>query len=117
MMESGDALWVGIEVIRTSGLSKRTKKNYSYGWRIWASCCQEAEIGPMAATGDDALRWLGSGERKPNGVRDTRKAVSFVYQRLGMASPLRDRRVMRALFGESGRYVTGRKGSIAKGSW
>ena len=106
MMESGDALWVGIEVIRASCLSKRTKKNYSYGWRIWASCCQEAGVAPMAATGDDALRWLGSGERNSNEVRDTRKAVNFVYQRLGIASPLRERRVMRALFGESGRYGT-----------
>ena len=105
-MESGDAQWVGFEVIRASGLSKKTKTNYSLGWRRWACCCQGAGVGPLAATGDDALRWLGSGERNPNEFRDTRKAVNFVYQRLGMASPLRERRVMRALFGESGRYGT-----------
>ena len=103
-MVKGDAQWVGLEVIRASGLSKRTKKNYSLGWRRWASCSEEAGVGPLAATGDDGLRWLGSGERNAYEVRDTRKAVSFVYQRLGMASPLRERRVMRALFGESGRY-------------
>ena len=56
-------------------------------------------MGALAATGDDALRWLGSGEKSHFEVRDTRKAVNFVYQRLGMASPLRERRVVAALRG------------------
>ena len=79
---------------------------YSKESRTPVFCCEEARVGPLAATSDDVLRWLDSGERSPNEVRNTRKAVSFVYQRLGMASPMRERRVMRALFGESGRYGT-----------
>ena len=101
---SEDAQQVGLSVIQASGLSDRTKQNYARDWRKWAAWFDEAGVSPMAATGDDALRWLGSRERNRFEVRDVRKAVSFVYQRLGMASPVRDRRVMAAVPGATGAY-------------
>ena len=103
---SEDALQVGLSVIQASDLSDRTKKNYTEGWRKWSGWFGERGVSPLAATGDDALRWLDSRERNRFEVRDVRKAVSFVYQRLGMASPVRDRRVMAAAPGATGTYGT-----------
>ena len=103
---SEDALQVGLSVIQASDLSDRTKKNYTRDWRKWAGWFGETGVSPLAATGEDALRWLESSERKRFEVRDVRKAVSFVYQRLGMASPVRDRRVMAAVPGATGTYGT-----------
>lgn len=103
---SEDALQAGLSVIQASDLSERTKKNYTQGWRKWSGWFGETGVSPLAATGDDALRWLNSRERNRFEVLDVRKAVSFVYQRLGMASPVRDRCVMAAVPGATGVYGT-----------
>ena len=103
---SENALQAGLSVIQASDLSERTKKNYAQGWRKWSRWFGETGVSPLAATGDDALRWLNSREGNRFEVRDVRKAVSFVYQRLGMASPVRDRRVMAAVPGATGAYGT-----------
>ena len=96
------ALQVGLDLVRASELSRKTKTNYCWAWRRWVGACQDLDIPSLGATADDALRWLQAGQRSRNEVRETRKALSFVHQALGLASPLRERRVMHALFGQDG---------------
>ena len=103
-MELKGPEWLGLEIIQASGLKPKGKKDYSYRWRRWVSWCAEAGVSALSATGDDALLWLRHEKRAPSAVKETRKAVSLVYRALGMASPFRERRVMRELFGGNGRY-------------
>ena len=106
MMDPTGPLWLGREVIQASHLRTKGKTTYAYRWRRWVSWCEEAGVSALAATGDDALRWLRHEERKPSVVKETRKAVNLVYRSLEKASPFRERRVMRELFGGNGRYGT-----------
>ena len=103
MTESGDAKTVVLGLIEDSGLKESVKKEYARRWRRWSSWCEENRVDPLAATGDDALRWIGAAEGSWFRL-EVRLAVNFVYQGLGMASPLREWQVMRALFGGNGRY-------------
>ena len=103
-MEPKGPKWLGLELIQASGLKRKGIKNYSYRWRQWVSWCAEAGVSALAATADDALLWLRHEERSPSMVKETKKAVSLVYRALGMGSPFRERRVMREVFGENGRY-------------
>ena len=102
-MESGDGKTMGLGVIEASGLKESVKKEYARRWRRWSSWCEENGVDPLAATGGDALRWIGAAEGSLFRL-EVRLAVNFVYQALGMASPLREWQVMRALFGGNGRY-------------
>ena len=103
-MESGSGKTVGLGVIEASVLKESVKKEYARRWRRWSSWCEENGVDPLAATGGDALRWIGAAEGSLFRL-EVRQAVNFVYQSLGMASPLREWRVMRALFGGNGRYA------------
>ena len=103
-MEPKGPEWLGLEVIRASDLKPKGIKDYSYRWRRWVSWCDEMGVSPLAATADDALLWLCHEERPRSMVKETKKAVSLVYRALGMGSPFRERRVMREVFGENGRY-------------
>ena len=103
-MEPKGPEWLGLEVIRASDLKPKGIKDYSYRWRRWVSWCDEMGVSPLAATADDALLWLRHEERPRSMVKETKKAVSLVYRALGMGSPFLERRVMREVFGENGRY-------------
>ena len=106
MMESKGPQWLGVELIQASGLKPQGKKSYASRWRGWTSWSDEMGVSALAATVDDALLWLRHAERSPSMVRETKKAVSLVYRALGMASPFQERRAMREVFGENGRYGT-----------
>ena len=101
-MEPKGPEWLGLEVIRASDLKPRGMQTYSCRWRAWSSWCAEVGVSALAASGDDALLWLRHEKRSRSMVSDTRKAVNLVYQTLGMASPLRERVVMREVFPDSG---------------
>ena len=103
-MEPKGPEWLGVEVIRASDLKPKGVKAYSSRWRGWVSWCDEMGVSPLAATADDALLWLRHEERPRSMVQETKKAVSLVYRALGMGSPFQERRVMREIFGENGRY-------------
>ena len=103
-MEPKGPKWLGLELIQASGLKLKGMKVYSCRWRRWVSWCDEMGVSALAATADDALLWLRHEERSPSVVKDTKKAISLVYRALGMGSPFRERRVMREVFGENGRY-------------
>ena len=103
-MEPKGPEWLGLEIIQASGLKPRGMKTYSCRWRAWSSWCAEVGVSALAASGDDALLWLRHEKRSRSMVSDTRKAVNLVYQTLGMASPLRERVVMREVFPDSGRH-------------
>lgn len=104
-MEHGPE-WLGLELIRASDIKPKGIKEYSSGWRRWVSWCEEMGVPALAATGDDAVRWLRHEERKEWMVKETRKAASLVYRDLGMASPFAERAAMREVFGANGRYGT-----------
>ena len=104
-MEHGPE-WLGLELIRASGIKPKGIGAYSSGWRRWVSWCEEMGVPALAATGDDAVRWLRHEERKEWVVQETRKAVSLIYRALGMASPFQERQAKRELFGGDGRYGT-----------
>ena len=101
-MEPKGPKWLGLQVIEASDLRPKGMKTYSYRWRRWVSWCDEMEVSALAATGDDAILWLRHEKLSRSIVSDTRKAVNFVYQNLGMASPFRERVVMREVFPDSG---------------
>ncbi len=103
MIEPKGPEWLGLELIQASGLKPKGKKAYSCRWRGWVSWCHEMGVSALAATADDALMWLRHEQRSRSMVMETRKAVNFVYQNLGMASPFRERAVMREVFPNSGR--------------
>ena len=103
-MEPKGPEWLGVEIIQASDLKPKGVKAYSSRWRGWVSSCDEMGVSPLAATADDALLWLRHEQRSRSMVQDTKKAVSLVYRALGMGSPFRERRVMREVFGENGRY-------------
>lgn len=108
-MVSRDPLWVGLEVIRESELSRGAKAEYSRGWEIWVADCGGLGVGPLSATVDDALRWLEACERTPREVGIARRGVSFVFKSLGMVSPLKGKRIVLALNGEGGGVVGSEK--------
>ena len=103
-MEPKGPKWLGLELIKTSGLKPKGMRVYSDRWRQWVPWCEEVGVSALAASGDDALLWLRHEERSPSMVKDTRKAVSLVYRMLGMACPFHERRAMREVFGANGRY-------------
>ena len=103
-MEPKGPKWLGLQVIEASDLRPKGMKTYSCRWRRWVSWCDEMGVSALAATADDALLWLRHEKRSRSIVTDTRKAVNFVYQNLGMASPFRERVVMREVFPDSGRH-------------
>ena len=103
-MEPKGPRWLGLEVIQASDLKPKGIKAYSCRWRRWVSWCDEVGVSALGATADDAILWLRHEERSPSMVKETRKAVSLVYRALGMGSPFRERRVMREVFGDNGRY-------------
>ena len=103
-MEPKGPRWLGLEVIQASDLKSKGIKAYSCRWRGWVSWCDEVGVSALGATADDAILWLRHEERSPSMVKETRKAVSLVYRALGMGSPFRERRVMREVFGDNGRY-------------
>ena len=103
-MEPKGPKWLGLEVIQASGLKRKGIKAYSCRWRGWVFWCEEVGVSALAATADDALLWLRHEERSRSMVKETKKAVSLVYRALGIGSPFRERRVMREVFGENGRY-------------
>ena len=103
-MEPKGPEWLGLELIRASGMKRKGKNALSSRWRGWVSWCAEAGVSALAATGDDAVGWLRHEERKAWMVKETKKAVSLVYRALGMASPFAERRAMREVFGGNGRY-------------
>ena len=103
-MEPKGPEWLGLGIIQASGLKPRGMKTYSCRWRAWSSWCAEVGVSALAASGDDALLWLRHEKRSRSMVSDTRKAVNLVYQTLGMASPFRERVVMRDVFPDSGRH-------------
>ena len=104
MMEPKGPEWLGVELIQASGLKPKGMRAYEHGWRRWVSWCAEVGVSALAASGDDALLWLRHEQRKPWEVKETKKAISLVYRALGMASPFGERRAMREVFGENGRY-------------
>ena len=111
-MEPKGPKWLGVQVIEASDLKPKGVKVYSCRWCRWVSWCAEVGVSALAATGDDALLWLRHVERSTSMVSDTRRAVNFVYQNLGMASPFRERVVMREVFPDSGLH-----GPEAEYSW
>ena len=114
-MAVADAERVGLDLVRASGLSAKGKQRYSWGWRVWVTYFREAGVSPLAVTVDEALKWRESQEWRPNTLKEIRKAVNFVYNTLGLASPLRQRQFRSALFGVSGtaaEYCGGNQSSL-----
>ena len=111
-MEPKGPEWLGVQVIEAADLKPERVKFYSSRWRRWVSWCAEVGVSALAATGDDALLWLRHKKHSRSMVSDTRNAVNFVYQNLGMASPFRERVVMREVFPDSGLH-----GPEAEYSW
>ena len=88
---------LGFQLIENSPSKQGTKYQYVCGWRWWAAFFKDEGISPLAASADDALRWLECDYSKPaNRIKTVRKAVAFVYQALGMTSPMHVPHVMRA---------------------
>lgn len=99
MMTSGAdaARSLGFQLIESSALQKGSKYQYSCGWRWWTAFFADEDLSPLAASADDALRWQESDYGKPaSRIKTVRKAVAFVYQAVGLTSPMHIPRVLRA---------------------
>lgn len=95
----GSPAWVGVQLIETSSLTHRTKSVYAGTWRQWVNHCQRTGSDPLAVTAEQLLAWVQSGDCKPAWLLSERRGVNFVYQRMGLASPLQGRSAKQALFG------------------
>ena len=103
-MVSGDVTSVGLELIESSGLEKKTKQIYRRWWLAWLAWCEQEGVDALTAAGSDALRCLQSLESQWQ-VSRMRHIVNFVCRGLGIESPMMQREVREALGWRNERHM------------
>ena len=98
IQESDGARAVGLGLIRDSSLTQGSKYQYTCAWNWWVSFFEDEGVDPLTVSVDDALRWLESDYSEPaSRIKKVRRVVAFVYQTLGVPSPMAASRVLKSI--------------------